>query len=103
VLDRVGHVQDRPVDVGLLQGLVEHLAGGPDEGTPGPILLVAGLLADQHEPGRRRALPEDGLGAASPQVTGLACRGRDPDLVQGVGHGLSATRRRAAGKPSAER
>jgi hypothetical protein len=37
------------------------LAGGPDEGPPRDVLLVAGLLAHEHDARARRALAEHGL------------------------------------------
>jgi len=49
MLHRVGHVDVLAVDAGGLERPVEEASGGPDEGQPLAVLLVAGLLADQHD------------------------------------------------------
>src|SRR5688572_13314887 len=56
VLDRVGHVRRPAVDAGFGQPLVEHPPRRSDEGPPGQVLLVARLLADEHQLGPRGAL-----------------------------------------------
>ena len=48
---------------------------GPTNGRPCEILLVARLLADQHQPRRARALAEHGLGRVPIERAGLAARG----------------------------
>ena len=48
VLDGVRDVGP-PVDPGLGHALVEDSPGGADERPSGSILLVAGLLADEHD------------------------------------------------------
>ena len=51
VLDRVGDVHPVPVDAHGNQCLVEQLARGSDEWQARAVLLVAGLLADEHDLG----------------------------------------------------
>ena len=46
----------------LSERSVEHLAGRPDEGAAGKVLLIARLLADQHQRRIGRAFAEHGLG-----------------------------------------
>ena len=82
VLDRVGHVGLRPVDAGLREAVVEHPSGRPDEGPPREVLLVAGLLADEHHLGPGGTLAEDGLGAELVEIAGRARGGQRSELVQ---------------------
>src|SRR5262245_59092433 len=49
VLDRVGHENVVARDAGLFQRLVQDAAGRSHERLAGEILLIAGLLADQHQ------------------------------------------------------
>src|SRR5262249_28255200 len=58
----------------FLQRPVELLARGPDERPPLLVLLVAGLLADEHDRGVIRPLAEDGLRADPPEVAAMAAR-----------------------------
>src|ERR687887_611324 len=58
VLDDVRDVGLPPVDPRLLERLVEDPAGRADERLPRLVLLVAGLLADEHHVRRPRALAE---------------------------------------------
>ena len=48
---------------------------GPDERLAGEVLLVAGLLADQHHPRALEPLTEDGLGGPAPEVAAAAAGG----------------------------
>ncbi len=75
VLHRIGDVDLAAVDAGLLQRPVEHLAGRADEGMAGEVLLVAGLLADQHQRRMVRAFAEHGLRGILPQRAGAAGSG----------------------------
>src|SRR5580704_1112466 len=76
VLDRVAQVDLRAVDAGLAQRPVQDPPGGPDERTSLLVLLIAGLLTDEHHrPGGRPALPEHGRRRALVQVAARA-RGR---------------------------
>src|SRR5260370_42522478 len=47
---RVGHVQRGAVEVAFGQRPIENLAGRADERRVAQVLLVAGLLADEHDP-----------------------------------------------------
>ena len=72
VLDRVRRVGQRTVDPGSRERLVEELAGGSHEWSAGKVLLVSGLLANEHDLGGGRPLAEDGLGSELPQAAALA-------------------------------
>ena len=66
VLHRVGDVCLLSRDAGLIEGDVEDPAGRPDEGFSGNILLVARLLADEHDFRRLRPLAKYCLGRVAP-------------------------------------
>jgi hypothetical protein len=78
VLDGVGHVDLAAVDAGGLEGPVEELPGGAHEGLPGPVLLVAGLLAHQHQPGAGRPRTEHGLAGTLVEMAAGAARRLGP-------------------------
>ena len=63
VLDRVGDVDLVAVDAGGGERLVEQAPRGADERMALFVLLVAGLLADEHDARVTRPLAEDGLRA----------------------------------------
>src|SRR4029077_2928121 len=82
VLDHVGDVGRGSLDPGVREGAGEELPGGPDEWPPREILVVPGLLADQHH---RRALSpvaEDGLRGALPEVARAALCREASELVE---------------------
>src|SRR5262249_23787511 len=72
VLDGVRDVGRRAVDTGGFERVVEHPPGRPDERPSCLVLLVTGLLADEHRRGVRGALAEDRLRPDLPQVAALA-------------------------------
>src|SRR5581483_212219 len=72
VLDGVRDVRRAAVDAGLVECAVEHLAGGADERLAGQVLLVAGLLADEHDLRARRARAEHGLRCLREERAALA-------------------------------
>ena len=72
VLHGVGDVERGPVEAGRFQCAVEHLAGGADKGAAQRILLVARLLADQHQGGIGRTFAEHGLGGVLVKVAARA-------------------------------
>ncbi len=75
MLDGIGDVDSRALDAGRLERRIEDLAGGTDEGTPGQILLIARLLADQHHMSVGRTLAEYSLGRVLVEVAaGAAAR-----------------------------
>ncbi len=74
MLHRVGDVDARAVDPGLRDGAVEHLAGGADERPSREILLVARLLADEHQRGVDRSFAEHCLRRMLVQVAARAAR-----------------------------
>src|ERR671922_53641 len=72
VLDDVRDVRERAVDAGLLERPVEQLPGRADERFAGLVLLIAGLLADEHRLRFRQSFAEDGLRPGLPEVARLA-------------------------------
>jgi hypothetical protein len=83
VLDDVRDVGELPVDARLLERPVEQLARGADERPAREILLVAGLLTDEHQLGLGPSLAEDGLRAAAPKVACPATLRRFRNLAKG--------------------
>ncbi len=82
MLDDVGDIGELAVDPGFLERPVEQLSGGPDERPAGEVLLVAGLLADEHQPGLWPSFAEDGLRARLPEVTAFAPLGGVANLLE---------------------
>ena len=74
VLDGVRRVGQGTVDLGDCERLVEELPCGPHERPTGTVLLVSGLLPDEHDLGRGCPLAEDGLGSELPEAAALAAR-----------------------------
>ena len=83
VLDRIGDVQPGTVETGLRQRRVQQPPGRPHEGPAGQVLLVAGLLAHQPDPGMRGALTEDGLRGVPVEIAVGARRGGALELIEG--------------------
>src|SRR5205085_8990908 len=75
VLDRVRDVHGVTVDAGLLERVVEHPSGRPDERLALEVLPVARLLADHHDLRAGTAFTEHRLGRVPVQVAALAVRG----------------------------
>ena len=70
-LDDVGDIAAGPVYGELLgEQLVQQLAGAPDEGLTGQVLVMARRLTDEHQVGGRVAGGEDHLGPARSKRTG---------------------------------
>src|SRR3546814_4963003 len=61
MLDRVGDVDLAAFDSGLVERAIEHPPRRADEGATGQILLIARLLADQHDRGAAGAFAEHRL------------------------------------------
>jgi hypothetical protein len=76
VLDHVREVDLLAFDSGSLERSVQLPAGGADEGLPGAILFVTGLLAHKHQARALQALAEDGLGGVAPQVAAATAHRR---------------------------
>lgn len=74
VLDGVRDVGAIAVDPRALEGVVEHAPSRPHERVPLDVLPITRLLAHEDDHGVGRALPEDGLGAAAPEVAAPALR-----------------------------
>src|SRR5438270_7526618 len=82
VLDHVRHVGVAAIDADLVERTRQLAAGGTDERPSLPVLLVAGLLADEHQSRALRALAEDGLAGVSPEVTAAAVGGGLPQALE---------------------
>ena len=72
VLDGVRQIRGPAIDLGLRERIVQQPPGRAHEGLPRLVLLVAGLLPDEHHRSGARALSEDGLGAELPKGAALA-------------------------------
>ena len=83
MLDGVGDVDSRAVEIGFGHRAVEQLAGRADEGAAGEVLLVARLLADEHDASVGRAFAEHGLGRGLPEVAAAAVVDRGGGGLQG--------------------
>src|SRR5512138_1711334 len=77
MFDCVRDVSQLSIDIGVLEGAIEHAARGTDEGLAREILLVAGLLADEHDLRALQASTEHRLRGIAPQraVAALLYRG----------------------------
>ena len=96
VLHHIGDVDGRAIDPSFGERLVEQLPGRADERMTGQVFLIAGLLADEHQPRARRALAEHRLRAELVEVArltvlrGLPNRGQRRAIGNQVGtDGLS--------------
>ncbi len=72
VLHGVGDVKPGAVGAGLGQRPIEHLSGGTDERPSDAILLVAGLLAHQHQGSILRSLSRHAMQGVLPKVATAA-------------------------------
>ncbi len=81
LLDGVRDVDPPPVDARLVERPLQETPRRPDKGLALQVLLVPGLLADEHHPGVLSALPEHGLGRLCPQVATFAGSGRILQLL----------------------
>src|SRR5215471_5334000 len=79
VLHHVGDVDIAAVNPGRLERAIEQLARRADEGPPDLIFQVAGLFADQHQPGAFRAFSKHGLRTLRPELARVALLGRLAD------------------------
>lgn len=82
MLDGIGDIDLVALKTGIDQRTIEQLAGRADEGMTMPILLIAGLFADRHEPGMRRPRAEYRLRGIGPERTCLAVPRRFAHLQQ---------------------
>lgn len=72
VFDSVGQVHGFTSDARDSQSAIEHLSRWADEGPPCPVLLIARLLAHDHQFGVSGPLPEHGLRRALVKIAALA-------------------------------
>ena len=86
-----------PVDAGLREGAVEQLAGRADERAAGEILLVARLLADEHDARVERAFAEHGLGGVLVEMAAGAAFRLGEQRLPG-GERIAARLQRALGR-----
>jgi hypothetical protein len=78
MFDRVRQINLGTVDARLRQTPVQHAPRRADERVALEVLLIARLLADQHEPGPLRALAEHRPGRVPVQIAALAAGRRVP-------------------------
>ena len=92
VLDHVGDVGVLARDPGRLEGLIQDPSCRPDERLPLEVLVVSGLLTDEHHARRAPALPEHGLGRVAEERTPLAavCASRSDCIDRRAGRKGSA-------------
>jgi hypothetical protein len=96
VLDGIGDVDSRASKARLLEKLIEQAPCRADERMAAKVLLIAGLLTDQHDASVARTLAVHSLGGTLPEIAPttvgrcLARRGRS-QLRQT--HGLFRPRR----------
>jgi hypothetical protein len=95
VLDGVGEVDLRSVEADAVERLGEHPARGPDERLARLVLLVAGLLADQQQPGVAPPSPNTVCVAASYSSQRVQCAAscRRESKVSATGYGYPGGRR----------
>ena len=87
VLHGVGDVEPGAIEPGLLDATPEHAPRRPDERLALAVLLVAGLLADQDDPGRGRPFPEHRLGRGLVEGTALAPLRRPGQAAESAARG----------------
>jgi hypothetical protein len=88
VFDRVRHVDLVAPKACLLERSIEELPGRTYERRATKVLLIAGLLPDEHHACAGRALSEDGLGCRSPELAGSATGGLTTELVEIAARGV---------------
>jgi len=82
VLDGIGDVNFPPIDLRRLQTFVQQPTRGTDERLPGPLLLVARLLADEQQAGVRWPFTEYGLGGVAPEIAAATRSGGLTELLE---------------------
>ena len=69
VLDGVGQEDVAAHQAGFLERFVEHGTGGTNERMSLPILLIAGLFADEHDSRTPSSFAKDRLGGVAIKIT----------------------------------
>ena len=87
VLHRVRDVEPRAVQAHRGQGTIEHLARRADERRALQVLLIARLLADEHDASIGGTAAEDGLGRPAVELAPGAARRRRPELGEARARG----------------
>ena len=87
VLHGIGDVDNRAIDARFFERVVEDPPGRADERPAFPVLLIAGLLAHQHQRGTGRPLAEHRLRRRLPEIAVLAARRLHAQVVE-AGHSL---------------
>lgn len=72
VLHGICDVRIPAIDPGRLKAAVEQVSGGPNEGLPGQIFLIAGLFSDHQEGRALSAFAEDGLSSLKVEIAAAA-------------------------------
>jgi hypothetical protein len=89
VLHRVGHKDPLAIDPHGLQRLVQDAPRRSYERMAGLVLLITGLLADQHQRRLDRSFSEYGLGGVLPQTAGPARQGFPGKELDAARHRIS--------------
>jgi len=71
VLDYVRDIDRRGVDPSLIECATQQLAGRTNEGMTLPVLLVAWLFSDQHDPRIAGTFTKNGLCGVSIQIASM--------------------------------
>src|SRR5215831_13816628 len=82
VFHYIGNVGLLTINTSLNKGAIEQLPRRTNERFPNPILLIAGLFANEHDLRMTPAFTENGLGANLPKITRLAPRCRRADTCK---------------------
>jgi hypothetical protein len=72
VLHHVGEIHIAEIDAGILERVTQQLAGWTDERFAFEIFSIARLLADEHDAGAARAVPEHRLRGVLPEIAAPA-------------------------------
>lgn len=83
VFDGVGNVNFAAIDPRLRQRPVQQHPSGTDEGLAGEILLIAGLLPDEHHPSLPGSRSEHRLRSRLVEIAGGAAGRGQPQIGQG--------------------
>src|SRR4029077_18856035 len=73
-LHRIGEVSGVAIDAGCFEGAVEQMSCGADERVAGAVLLIAGLLSDDHQRCRAWSFAEHRLRGRLPEMTASTLR-----------------------------
>ena len=82
MLHGIGDVHPSPIDPCCLQRRIQQLTRRTDEGVALPVLLIPGLLPNEHHIRCARPLTKHCLGGVDPEITASAAGGGGSQLGQ---------------------